>query len=108
MYFYLRFTIFFFLILFSVLSCHPDDNLGKDLTIRNNSDDRVYYWHSKTSNFPDTLLPQEKPKYFKSVGAHNITVVTIQITKRSILKLQRDCFHSISLITPHKPKKNGI
>lgn len=47
-----------------ILSCHPDNNPGKGLSLENASDLDVYFYSSEifeTGHFPDTLLPEVRP-----------------------------------------------
>ncbi len=67
------------IIIISSLSC-KEKYSGEPLTIRNNSDARIYYWFSywKNENFtsyhyPDTILPEEKPIEINSIASHNST-----------------------------------
>jgi len=53
------------------LSCHPDRFPGKSLSIRNNSDERIYLWFSRDysiHHLPDTSLPEAIPVNFNSVA----------------------------------------
>lgn len=65
--------IFVVLLCILAAACHPDTNEGKSLAIKNNSDERIYFWYSKTystGHYPDTILPAEKPIYINSAVAH--------------------------------------
>jgi len=62
-----------------ITSC-VNKHVGEPLTIKNNSDIRVYYWFAywKTENFtkyhyPDTILPENKPVFLNSIAPHNAT-----------------------------------
>jgi hypothetical protein len=62
---------------FCFIACR-DKYPGEPLSIRNNSDHRIYYWFSywRTATFPkyhypDTILPNEKPVYLNSIATKN-------------------------------------
>jgi len=62
----------------AILSSCVDKHIGEPLTIKNNSDQRIYYWFSywKTENYtsyhyPDTVPPAQKPVELFSVAPHN-------------------------------------
>jgi len=68
------------LISLALLGSCVDKHSGEPLTIRNNSDQRIYYWFSywKTANYtnyhyPDTILPVIKPVVLNSIAPHNAT-----------------------------------
>lgn len=58
------------LLLFVIaISCHPDKFPGKSLSIKNNSESRIYFWISDNYSlyhYPDTILPTNKPLYINS------------------------------------------
>ena len=63
-----------------MISSCVDKHIGEPLTIKNDSDARIYYWFAywKTENYtkyhyPDTILPEEKPVSLNSVAPHNAT-----------------------------------
>lgn len=72
-------SMFFLEVSLILFSCHPDDNEGKDLAVRNNSSERIYYWYSadySTNHYPDTILPTTKPVHFGSVAPKSMAGVS--------------------------------
>jgi|SRR5690554_1155454 hypothetical protein len=66
-----NFVLFSFLFL---ISCHPEKFPGKAMSIKNTSNERIYYWHSgeySIFHYPDTILPIEKPIFISSCAAKN-------------------------------------
>lgn len=64
-------------ILFLSYSC-KDRYLGQPLSIRNNTNEQIFYWYSywEQENFiryhyPDTILPVMKPVFISSIDANN-------------------------------------
>lgn len=71
----LNFTIILLMIIFS--SCN-DKNSGEPLVIKNNTNNRIYFWFSYWDNidfsnyhYPDTILPKEKPILISSIAPQN-------------------------------------
>ena len=63
-----------------MISSCVDKNIGEPLTIKNNTDARIYYWFAywETENYykyhyPDTILPETNPIFLNSVAPHNAT-----------------------------------
>ena len=59
---------------FMLVACHPEKFPGKALHIKNNSNERIYYWYSSeysVFHYPDTILPFERPVFIASCSAKN-------------------------------------
>lgn len=74
----IRFLTMIAILLSVLLGSCTDKNRGEPLTIRNNSDQRIYYWFSywKTDNYtnyhyPDTILPEMMPVGLNSIAPQN-------------------------------------
>ncbi len=72
-------TFFLLNILAIFLCCEPNENGKNALRVRNNTDERIYYWYSGEYNiyhFPNTELPNEKPIDIFSVAPNNIVLAS--------------------------------
>ena len=62
------------LLLIFLTACPSDDGLGKSLCVKNNTNQRIYFWYSKdysVHHFPDTTLQEALPLYINSASANN-------------------------------------